>query len=362
MLATEKENIRQELEKVKNESQEIIFSLEEENKKYLEKIIKLSKQSAESSVPIPVSMKKEIRDVNPYNNIKTFTKSAVLPTIRELTFKHTKDFIDEIYAAKAKFDQKCNENSQPIETLAQYMLSYLITKYGLKSLANEWVSAIEKAIIKYSYNVDVLLFSKILRNEVNEDFVIVFKQVREASSEVLRQYYKSKSPFTTEKLIKQQVRQKENSDLEEDEWTIIVKTLHEPQDQEEVIKAVIQKIWNLNTSPRKKKLIHYTELLQILLEFQLNSHEEYLRPLLPILRKHEYNGTLSSDSFKEFLLELDLESETNKYLKALDPNNTDVITISSIISLFTAVTFIQETLEGENLLQKLYNQLNSEIE
>ena len=35
MLATEKENIRQELEKVKNESQEIIFSLEEENKKYL---------------------------------------------------------------------------------------------------------------------------------------------------------------------------------------------------------------------------------------------------------------------------------------------------------------------------------------
>ena len=84
--------------------------------------------------------------------------------------------------------------------------------------------------------------------------------------------------------------------------------------------------------------------------------------MLPILRKHEYNGTLSSDSFKEFLLELDLESETNKYLKALDPNNTDVITISSIISLFTAVTFIQETLEGENLLQKLYNQLNSEIE
>ena len=113
------------------------MQLEEENKKYLEKIIKMSKNSAESSIPLLAPMKKEIRDVNPYNNIKTFTKSAVMPSLRELTLKQTKDFIEELYQAKSKFDQKCNENRQPLETMQQYMVNYLITKYGLKSLANE---------------------------------------------------------------------------------------------------------------------------------------------------------------------------------------------------------------------------------
>ena len=364
MLAQEKDLFRQELERIKVESQDTISQLEEENKKYLEKIIKMSKHSAESSVPSLAPQKKEIRDVNPYNNIKTFTKSAVIPTMRELSFKQTKDFIDEIYVSKSKFDQKCNEGRQALETLQQYMMTYLITKYGLKSLANEWLAALDKAIPKYSYDIDVLLFGKTLRNEVNEDFNIVFKQVREASVEVLRQYFKTKQPFTPEKSLKLLVEQKKNAELDEEEWAIIVRTLHEVQDQEEVFKVVVQKIWdnNLSANPRKKKLIHFNDLMQILLEFQLNSHEEFLRPILPIIRQHEYNGTLNHESFKELMLELSLETEKTRYLKMLDPNNTNVITISTLLSLFSTVRNMQESIEGEVVLHRLYNELNSEIE
>ncbi|OMJ83740.1 hypothetical protein SteCoe_15282 [Stentor coeruleus] len=342
ILSQERDTLKQEIDKIKYEAQENINQLEEENKKYLEKIIKMSKHSAESKMPMQVPVKKEIRDVNPYNNIKTFTKSSVTPTIRELTYKQTKDFIEEIYQVKVKYDQKCNENRQIIETLPQYLPNYLITKYGLKSLANEWMAAIDKAVNKYSYDIDVQLFGKIMKNEVNEDFFIIFKQVREASIEVLRQHYKTKLPFNTEKSIKQLVESKKNADLEEDEWMTIIKALHEQQDHEEVIRAVVQKIWNTNisSSPKKKKIINFNDLMQILLEFQLSSHEEFLRPILPIFREHEFNGILTHEAFKDIMRDFNLQSETNRLIKMLDPNNTNSITVSNVISMFTVVIFI----------------------
>ena len=337
----------------------VIAQLEEENKKYLEKIIKMSKHSAESSIPAPAPAKKEIRDVNPYNNMRVFTKSSITPSVKELTFKQTKDFIDELYTAKAKYDQKCAESKQAIETLQQYLFTFLITKYGLKSLANDWIAAIERSISKYVSDVDIQLLGKILRNEINEDFYIVFKQVKEASVEVLRQHLKTKFPYYSEKKLKDLLEKKKNSELDEDEWLGIVKTLHEIQDQEEIIRAVAQKIWNSSLGNsgvlKKSKNIQFEELMQTLNEFQMNSHEEYLRPLLSVFREHDYNGVLTHEAFGEVMEEFGLGSETGRFLKVLDGNGTGNITSSSVVSLFTS-----ESIDGEVILKRLYNELNTE--
>jgi hypothetical protein len=359
VLTQERDVLKGELERIQGETQGTINQLEEENKKYLEKIIKLSKHSAENSLPAPPIAKKEIREVNPYNSMRSFTKSVVSPTVKDLTLKQMKDFIEELYLAKSKFDLKCNENKMKIETLQQYLLTYLITKYGLKSLANDWVSAIERAISKFSSDVDIQLFGKILRNEVNEDFYITFRQVREASLEVLKQHFKSKFPFNSEKNLKSLVDTKKSSDLEEEEWLIIVKTLHEEQDQEEIIRGVAHKIWNNSLSvsglQKRTKKISFNELMQTLLEFQMNSHEEYLRPLLPVFREHDYNGVLTHQAFFEVMSEFGIEFEATRFVKILDPNLTDSITSSNVISLFTT-----EMIEGEVILRKLYNELNTE--
>ena len=79
--------------------------------------------------------------------------------------------------------------------------------------------------------------------------------------------------------------------------------------------------------------------MQILLEFQLNSHEELLRPLLPIFSEHEFNGIFTHESFLEMMSRLNIESEGNKFIKTLDPHHTNSITISSVISLFSNVFF-----------------------
>jgi len=46
-------------------------------------------------------------------------------TIRNLSVKQITDTITDIYQQKIKYDQKCEENKLPRETMEQYMYTYL---------------------------------------------------------------------------------------------------------------------------------------------------------------------------------------------------------------------------------------------
>ena len=52
--------------------------------------------------------------------------------LNPLGIKQLKDIIEDIYAQKKKYDQKCIETKIPKETMEQYMYSYLNQRYGLK--------------------------------------------------------------------------------------------------------------------------------------------------------------------------------------------------------------------------------------
>ena len=70
--------------------------------------------------------------------------------IRNLSLKQLTDIINDIYAQKVKYDQKCEENKLPRETMEQYMYTYLNQRYGLKNLIIEWAASIISGIKKYS--------------------------------------------------------------------------------------------------------------------------------------------------------------------------------------------------------------------
>lgn len=69
---------------------------------------------------------------------------------------------------------KARELGQPNETMEQFMYTYLVQKYGLKSLIVEWATAIINSIKFYlesNLNEDlaipdpeITLFAKILKN------------------------------------------------------------------------------------------------------------------------------------------------------------------------------------------------------
>lgn len=55
--------------------------------------------------------------------------------------------------------------------MEQYLYTYLNQKYGLKSIVLDQINAIIQAIAQFQQSDhDVLLFGKVLRNEIDEEF------------------------------------------------------------------------------------------------------------------------------------------------------------------------------------------------
>ena len=79
-----------------------------------------------------------------------------------------------MYNQKLKYDLKCRESKLSVETMEQYMYTYLNQKYGLKTLIVEWASLIISGVKAYLRDDhEVTLFAKILKNECDEDFRFV---------------------------------------------------------------------------------------------------------------------------------------------------------------------------------------------
>lgn len=70
-------------------------------------------------------------------------------------------------------------NKQSRETMEQFLYTYLNQKYGLKSIVIDQANAIIQAINHYSdQNHDVLIFGKVLRHQVDEEFRYVQLAIR----------------------------------------------------------------------------------------------------------------------------------------------------------------------------------------
>jgi hypothetical protein len=70
-----------------------------------------------------------------------------------------------------KYDSKCNESQLPLETMEQFLYTYLNQKYGLKTLIVEQASNLITGIKCYLHDDhEVTLFAKILKNECDEEF------------------------------------------------------------------------------------------------------------------------------------------------------------------------------------------------
>jgi len=231
-LRNEREAMIAEFQQERNELLEEIASLREENSKYLDTIVRHSKENAEQNLnnrfgSLPSQSQEYIsRKFHPplkssetsFNskgyelppqkaNYDSFAGNDTLQqplkvsnnvmnpanvyigqtAVRALTLKQMKDVIEEIYTSKAKYDQRCLEAKLPRETMEQHMYTYLNQKYGLKNLIIEWATAIINGIKKFSIeDNDVAVFGKILRNECDEEFRFVQGQVKVTISELLR--------------------------------------------------------------------------------------------------------------------------------------------------------------------------------
>ena len=77
--------------------------------------------------------------------------------------------INSIYERKEKEEKINLEKGLPQETLEHHIYTYLTRKYGFKHIIIEKAFSIFSSMCKYyNINSDVLLFAKILRNDIDE--------------------------------------------------------------------------------------------------------------------------------------------------------------------------------------------------
>ena len=98
--------------------------------------------------------------------------------------------------SKLSADKKADEAGTGRETLEQYMYTWLTEKYGQKSLVIEWAASIIDVLRLFSKkDNDVLVFGKILRNEIEEDFYWVQQNIKEVIRKYMKQQLQKRYPF-----------------------------------------------------------------------------------------------------------------------------------------------------------------------
>ncbi|CAK88677.1 unnamed protein product (macronuclear) [Paramecium tetraurelia] len=378
-----------------SELQQQNAELEKENKRYLDLLIKHSKGD-KSSIPNSEHVIKQQSDSyqsqnytknhqssSQQNNVIFQSKQSQnlnsVPqqiNVRHLTLKQLKDVIQEIYESKQKFDQKCAESKLPRETMEQHMYTFLNQKYGLKSLIIEWATSIVNALKKYSAeDNDVAVFGKILRNECDEEFRFVQTQVKNTMQELLKMYLRGKFPLKHQAEIKEMLNQRINGQLYEEEAVDIIKYMYNQEDSELLLNKLKQYYIVPHKNPdrrltreeqlsllqeKDKYKLEYSVFQKIILDFQLKSHEKYLKKFIMTFKQMDTdaNGIIDENEFRNLIDVLNFgagDLDIEKYLNIIDPYSHQQITFSQCVTLFSS-----ESVPGSNgqiqILQKISEQ------
>jgi hypothetical protein len=127
-----------------------------------------------------------------------------------------------MYSSKSKYDALCKQHKAPIETMEQYLYTYLKNKYGLKTLIIEWAVSIINAIKMFKEeDHDVYLFAKILKNRCEEDFIESQQQVRDTIDAILKLWAREKYVYKPDHQIDMMMPELKNSSFSLDFQSIL---------------------------------------------------------------------------------------------------------------------------------------------
>eukprot|EP00826_Nyctotherus_ovalis_P055261 TRINITY_DN7324_c0_g1_i9.p1 TRINITY_DN7324_c0_g1~~TRINITY_DN7324_c0_g1_i9.p1 ORF type:complete len:531 (-),score=182.88 TRINITY_DN7324_c0_g1_i9:276-1868(-) len=346
-------------EQEKQELLSIIMELQKENEEMSRSSARHSERAEQYGTtkgkPMPSSRR-------PYNAHKTYAATSPcrgLDVTKGKTLKQVKDLIFDIYLQKVKYDDKCAENGQPVETMEEYMYIYLNRVYGLKSLIIEEARGLIEGVKKYSsIDSDVALFDKILKHECDEDFRLVFSDIKATMGDLLKEHFKLKYKLKTEAEIGEMVKCIQRGEIGESYWTMIIEQMYSKEDCERLAEMVRRKVGEsggaetsarkmtreeaVQSRNRKSGGLPYRLFQKIVLDFQLDTHSEYLKNFTNLFKEvdKERNGVLNEKTFRELLGRMNLsasEEEVQRFLQIVDPYNNQRITYSECLSLLSSV-------------------------
>eukprot|EP00493_Phyllostaurus_siculus_P002382 UN02394 len=110
--------------------------------------------------------------------------------------KQLKNLMVEIYEAKMEYNRKCRSSRLPHETLECFCYRYLHQKFGLEDIVLQWGASIWDGVNKYSKcDPFIRAFGKILRNQLDEEFLDISQELEDAFEQLLLAHIKAKHPL-----------------------------------------------------------------------------------------------------------------------------------------------------------------------
>mmetsp|Transcript_23059 Transcript_23059/g.22822 ORF Transcript_23059/g.22822 Transcript_23059/m.22822 type:complete len:168 (+) Transcript_23059:1066-1569(+) len=159
-----------------------------------------------------------------------------------------------------------------------------------------------------------------------------------------------------EKELKDVVAEKQNGDLDEDEWQAIVTYMYNAQDSEYLLNMLKEHVERSGLKVKgAKPAMSYQEFVRLLLEFQVTGHDQLLEAFREKFRMfdEDKNGILSHKEFCEFLAMIGLFDESERLLAVCDPQETGQVNFSDCVNLM-----LSEQVENQgqqlSVVYKLY--------
>lgn len=314
------------------------------------------------------SSERGANDANPSMHRRVNSQSTSNKKV--LTLRQLLDMIDHIYTSKEKYDERCQAYGLPFETMEQHMYTFLNQRYGLREIIVDYASAIIDGVKRFSTEQnEVAVFAKILRNDIDEGFRYVQRQICVTVPELLRCHLREKYPARSDQEIQQLMQEKTDyTGLNESEWTFIVEYMYEPEDASFLKELIAQDVPDRQLvqtpSPRasatgaqarvqrrQSKAYPYSEFIRLLLDFQLDGHERFLASYVSVFRRfdRDKDGVVNQDEFGfiiQHFINVSNDEERKRMIESAFRNLA-----SQLSSKHDFLTFSQTiSLLGENIL------------
>ena len=303
---------------------------------------------------------------------------------RIFTKKMLKDIIYNIYNSKNNFNNKCIENKLPKETMEEYMYTYFNYKYGLKNMVIEWATIIINGIKTYSYDNEICLFGKILRNDLDESCQYIMPKIKKNVEETIIKIFKKEYGLKSNEEIIEYKNKLIKNRLPLNIVQLILDNNYTQDEQEKLLSKITELVnefknrtvnnefgdnisFNLNSINNKEnrfynklsrielnqKLlekenelnsISFDELVNIFHELEINKKENYLRPFIYAFKKidEDSDGIINESQFINLVKDLNILEEKNfdnllnELLNLIDPYGYKKFIFTDCVEVFSS--------------------------
>ena len=269
------------------------------------------------------NLNKGVASIQPLNMSKTLIKNIENKPLSIQTLLET---INEIYKSKKIQDNKNNSLKQPYETMEQHLYKFLNNKYGLKQLVIEKAMNIIESLEKYSSeNSEVCLFTKMMRNDIDEGSIDINNELKKNLQKITK-----------------------NNDINDNLINQIIQSLYINNKKD--IELFNKKL--LKEKEKSGGEINLNQLHNAILGVHIDDRCKYLSKFKRLFVKYdpENKGIIDKDKCLQLLSTLYNNLKTNKDFKYksmksnefcskfyndIDKNKTDIITFNQIVTYLT---------------------------